>query len=262
MTTFGILGATGNCGTALLELLLSTTDVKIKAYCRSKDKLFRLFPAAADNSRVEVFTGSILDADLLGKAMWGCTAVFLTATTNDNIPGCHISQDLASTVIKALQSWRSSNQEHPPIPKLLQLSSATIDPWLSRKNPWVNAIVRRSAFHVYRDLELSEAILRKHEDWLTTIYIKPGGLSVDVQRGHKLTLDEEESFVSYLDIAGGMIEAAQDPDGRWDNKNVGVINANGKAKFPSGTPKCIIVGLITYYFPFLYPYLPSGTGPA
>jgi len=261
MTSFAILGATGNCGTALLELLLSTTDFKIKAYCRNKDKLFRLVPAAADNERVEVFAGSILDADLLGKAMYGCKAVFLTATTNDNIPGCHISQDLVNTVIKALQNWRSSNKEHPPIPKLLQLSSATLDPWLSRKNPFVNAIVRRSAFHVYRDLELSEEILRKHEDWLTTIYIKPGGLSVDVQRGHKLTLDEEESFVSYLDIAGGMIEAALDPDGRWDNKNVGVVNANGKAKFPPGTPKCIICGLLAYYFPFLYPYLPSGTGP-
>ncbi|RMZ73888.1 hypothetical protein GMOD_00004690 [Pyrenophora seminiperda CCB06] len=262
MVSFSILGATGNCGTALLELLLSTTDAKIKAYCRNKDKLFRLVPAAADNARVEVITGSLLDPEVLGKAMYGCKAVFLTATTNDNIPGCHISQDLSSTVVKALQGWRSSGKEHPPIPKLFQLSSATIDPWLSRKTPFINAIVRRSAFHVYKDLELAEAILRAEEDWLTTVYIKPGGLSVDVQHGHRLTLDDEESFVSYLDIAAGMTEAAQDPDGRWDNKNVGIVNAGAKAKFPSGTPKCIICGLLTYYFPFLHPYLPSGTGPA
>lgn len=262
MTSFAILGATGNCGTAILELLLQTTDARIKAYCRNKDKLFRLVPAAADNSRVEVFTGSILDADLLGKAMYGCKAVFLTATTNDNVPGCHISQDLAQTVIKALQNWKTENKQHPPMPKLVLLSSATIDPWISRKNPWVNAIVRRSAWHVYRDLELAEELLRKNEDWVSCVYIKPGGLSVDIQRGHRLTLDDEESFVSYLDIAAGMIETAMDNDGRWDNKNVGVVNAGGKAKFPSGTPKCIICGLLSFYFPFLHKYLPSGTGPA
>ncbi|KAF2847109.1 StcQ-like protein [Plenodomus tracheiphilus IPT5] len=262
MVSFAILGATGNCGTAILELLLQTTDASIKAYCRNKDKLFRLVPAAANNPRVEVFAGSILDADLLGKAMYGCRAVFLTASTNDNIPGCHISQDLAHTVIKALQSWKFENEAHLSIPKLVLLSSATIDPWISRKNPWVNAIVRRSAWHVYRDLELAEEFLRKHEDWVSCVYIKPGGLSVDIQRGHRLTLDDEESFVSYLDIAAGMIETAMDNDGKWDNKNVGVVNTGGKAKFPPGTPKCIACGLLAFYFPFLHPYLPKGTGPA
>lgn len=262
MTSFAILGATGNCGTALLNLLLTTTDVKIKAYCRNKDKLFRLVPAAADNARVEVFAGSILDADLLGKAMYGCEAVFLTATTNDNVPGCHISQDLAHTVIKALEGWKVDSKKDVAMPRLVLLSSATIDPWISRKNPWVNAIVRRSAWHVYRDLELAEEFLRKHEDWVKCVYIKPGGLSVDIQRGHQLTLDDEESFVSYLDIAAGMIETAMDGEGKWDNKNVGVVNKGGKAKFPAGTPKCIICGLLSFYFPFLHKYLPSGTGPA
>ncbi|KAF2024551.1 StcQ-like protein [Setomelanomma holmii] len=262
MTSFAVLGATGNCGTAILELLLQTTDATIKAYCRNKDKLFRLVPAAVNNPRVEVFAGSILDAELLGKTMYGCKAVFLTATTNDNVPDCHISQDLVHTVIKALSNWKSEDKAHPRIPKLVLLSSATLDPWISRKNPWVNAIVRRSAWHVYRDLELAEEFLRKQEDWVSCVYIKPGGLSVDIQRGHRLTLDDEESFVSYLDIAAGMIETAMDNDGKWDNKNVGVVNAGGKAKFPSGTPKCIICGLLSFYFPFLHPYLPTGTGPA
>lgn len=262
MATYSILGATGNCGTALLELLLQTTEARVKAYCRNKEKLERLVPAVVNNERVEIFTGSISDADLIGKAMYGSRAVFLTATTNDNVPGCHISQDLVHTVIEALQRVRSRDKAQTEIPKLVLLSSATIDPWISRKNPWVNAIVRRSAWWVYKDLELAEQYLRSHEDWVSCVYIKPGGLSVDVQRGHRLTLDDEESFVSYLDIAAGMIETAQDPQGRWDNKNVGVVNANGKAKFPPGTPKCIICGLLTYYFPFLHPYLPKGTGPA
>lgn len=258
--SYAILGATGNCGTALLDLLLKSSDAKIKAYCRSKEKLLRLVPVAAESKRLEIHTGSIHDVELFATVMSGCHSVFLTATTNDNIPGCHISQDLAKTVIQALQTIRTRDPL-AKMPRLVLLSSATIDPWISRNNKAINAIVRRSAWHVYRDLELAEEYLRKH-DWVSCVYIKPGGLSVDIQRGHRLTLDEEESFVSYLDIAAAMIESADAPAGQWDNKNVGVVNANGKAKFPRGTPSCLFFGLLRYYFPWLHKYLPTGTGPA
>lgn len=133
-------------------------------------------------------------------------------------------------MIAALE--RKKSEKEYTIPRLVLLSSATIDPWISRKSPWVNTIVRRSAWHVYHDLELAEAFLRQHEDCAPCVYIKPGGLSVDVQRGHRLTLDEEESFVSYADIAAGMVEVADSGKGEWNNKNVGVVNANGKARFP------------------------------
>jgi hypothetical protein len=91
--------------------------------------------------------------------------------------------------------------------------------------------------------------------------MKPGGLSLDIQRGHKLSLDEEETFLSYADLAGAMLEAADDSSNQWDGKNVGVVNATRKAKFAPGTPKCIFFGLIRHYMPYLHPYLPS-TGPA
>lgn len=256
---YSILGATGNCGTALLNVCLQTPNIRVKVYCRNREKLFRLVPESKDNDRVEIFIGSILDTELLGKAMADCSAVFLTASTNDNIPGCHISQDLARTVIEALEKKK---EQTTAIPKLVLLSSATLDPWISRKHPWVNRVVKRSAWHVYKDLELAESFLRQYHSWAPCVYIKPGGLSVDIQRGHQLTLDEEESFVSYLDVAAGMLEAAGDTDGKWDNRNVAVINANGKAKFPQGTPMCIAIGLLRYYFPFLHPYLPNNTGPA
>lgn len=262
MPTYTILGVTGNCGIALLQLLLKAPEAHIKVYCRNQDKLHRLVPEVIDSKKVEVFTGSILDVDLFCKAMSGSQAVFLTATTNDNIPGCHISQDLARTVIAGLQKIRSESGEEVKMPKLALLSSATLDQWLSRKTPWINAILMRSAWHVYHDLDLAEAFLRQHEDWVQCIYIKPGGLSVDIQRGHQLTLDAEESFVSYLDIAAGMIEAVDDPAGSWDRKNVAIVNSNGGAKFPPGTPRCIVLGLLRYYFPFLHAYLPGNAGPA
>lgn len=259
MPTYTILGGTGNGGTALIELLLQRADTRIKVYCRNQEKLWRLIPATQNHPRVEVFTGNITDIDLFAKALDGARAAFLVASTNDNVPGCRISQDLARTVISALERKKKEQDNH--IPKLVLLSSATIDPWISREHPWVNAIIRRSAWHVYRDLELAEAHLRQNEDWAPCVYIKPGGLSVDKQRGHRLTLDEEESFVSYADIAAGMIEAADAEPGAWNTKNVGVVNTNGGAKFPPGTPRCIVLGLLRFYFPMLHAWLPTGAGP-
>lgn len=265
---YAVLGATGNCGLALMRLLLARDGVKINAYCRDRTKLYRLVPEILDNKRVEVFEGSIGDEELLANCMRNCCAAFLVASTNDNLPGCHISQDLVHSIIKAFKKLKESRNDPEPgsaivLPKLCLLSSSTLDRQLSRNmGTFFRHIITRSAWYVYEDLRLAEEILRQEEDWITAIYMKPGGLSVDVQRGHELSLDLDQTFVSYLDVAAGMIEACDDPDGQWDMKNVSVRNIPGvgTAGFPPGTPACIFFGLVRYFLPFLHPYLPV-TGP-
>ncbi|KAF2795022.1 NAD-dependent epimerase [Melanomma pulvis-pyrius CBS 109.77] len=249
--TYAVLGATGHCGLALMQLLLAREGVRINAYCRNQTKLYRLLPEIVDEKRVQVYEGSINDEELLANCIRSCSVVFLVASTNDNVPGCHISQDLAHSVIRALRKLKNSHDDSETesvvvIPKLCLLSSSTIDNHLSRHmGTFFRHIITRSAFHVYEDLRLGEEILRQEEDWITTIYMKPGGLSVDVQLGHELSLEEDQSFISYLDVAAGMIEACDDPKGQWDMKNVSVRN---------------IAGVVRYFIPFLHPYLPS-TGP-
>lgn len=255
ITTFAIMGCTGNTGTAIIQHLLDTPNVKINAYCRNKAKLFNAMPATRENKKVEVFEGSIQDVDLLARCMQGARAVFLLASTNDNVPGCRISQDLSLATVTALKKLKADSDSFQP-PKLVLLSSATVDDYLSRKIPYFRPIMLRAASNVYEDLRRTETFLRAQEDWLTTIYIKPGGLSKDIGRGHKLTLHDEETFLSYVDLAAGMIEAASDTSDQWDGKNVGVINAGRKAKFERSTPATIFFGLIRHYFPFLHPYLP------
>ena len=123
---------------------------------------------------------------------------------------------------------------------------------------WIfQVILARAASQVYEDLRVTEEILRAEEDWLSTVFIKPGGLSVDVQRGHALSLEEERSPLSYLDLAAGMIEAGDDPEGRWDMQNVGVCYTNGRASAPKGALACLAMGTLRHYFPFLHPYLPT-----
>jgi putative NADH-flavin reductase len=264
MATYAILGSTGNCGSALIQNILKSPKNKINAYCRNRAKLQRLLPGVIENKRVKVFEGSIHDVQLMVDCLRGTDAIFLTVTTNDNIPGCRLSQDSASCVIQALEIIKAESEPRRKMPKLVLLSSATIDDHLARDMPrWFRPIMLTAASYVYEDLRITETLLRSHEDWLTTIYIKPGGLSPDVARGHQLSLDEEESFISYLDLSAAMLEAVEDQEGRFDGKNVGVVNSTRGvgAKFPRGTPLCIAMGLMRHFFPWLHPYLPS-TGPA
>ncbi|KAK4168181.1 hypothetical protein QBC43DRAFT_115642 [Cladorrhinum sp. PSN259] len=262
-STYAVLGATGNTGKGLILNLLKSPRNKVNAYCRNKNKLFQQLPEAAQTKQVQVFEGNILDVGLMEQCIRGTKAVFLVVTSNDNIPGCRLSQDQCNSVIQALQNIRT----HSPgakLPKLILLSSATIDDYLARHMPkWFRPIMLRAASHVYDDLRIAEKFLRSHSDWVSTIFIKPGGLSVDVARGHQLSLDEEESFISYLDLSAAMIEAADDSEGQYDGRNVGVVNAKRGvgAAFPRGTPLCITVGLLRHYFPWMHPYLPN-TGPS
>ncbi|KAF2238272.1 hypothetical protein EV356DRAFT_526090 [Viridothelium virens] len=259
MVTYAVLGSTGNCGTALIRILSQRPEARIHAYCRNKTKLLQLFPELFSSQQAEIFEGSIEDVDLLASCVRHCRTIFMVVSTNDNIPGCRLSQDTAIGVISALQSSRKLKGIQ--MPKLVLLSSATIDDHFSRHLPYLlRQILLRSASNVYNDLRKTEELLREQESWLTTIFVKPGALSVDEQRGHALSLTEEESPISYLDLAAAMVEAADDLEGRYDTRNVSVVSTNGKAKFPSGTPMCILMGLLSHFVPFIHPYLPS-TGP-
>ena len=246
-----------------MENLLTKDGVVVHAYCRNRAKLLRLLPQIEKDERVKIFEGSIQDVDLLVSCLRGARAVFLVASTNDNIPGCRVGQDTALAVIGALENLKLKDGGGPAKPpKLLLLSSATIDPHFSRHVPWLlQLILLRSASHVYQDLRETERILRAQESWLTTIYVKPGALSVDAQRGHRLSLTDQDGPLSYLDLAAAMIEAADDTEGRYDFRNVSVVPTNGPAKFPAGTPMCILMGLLKHYLPFLHGVLPATAGP-
>ena len=255
MATYAVLGATGNCGSSLIQVLLQSPNIKVHAYCRNKAKLTRKLPEVVESKRVQIFDGRIDDVDLLASCIRGCRAVFLTVTMNDNIPGCSVSQETARSVILALQNLKAESKSELRIPKLVLLSSATIDDHLARKMPiWFRPIMLRAGSNVYEDLRVTERFLRAQQDWVSTIFIKPGGLAIDKPRGYKLSLDEENSFISYLDLAAAMLEAAGSDD--YDMKNVSVVNTGGSAAFPRGTPLCIFYGLLRHYFPWLHPYLP------
>jgi len=257
MANYAVFGATGNCGRSLIEVLLQSPNTKIQAYCRNKAKLTRMMPKTVATNRVQIFEGQIDDVELFASCTRGCKAVFLTVSMNDNLPGCRVSQDTTITLLSALEILKAEVDSHIKMPKIVVLSSSSLDESLCRNLPrWFHWIIVRANSNVYEDLRVQERVLRSQQDWLSSIFIKPGGLVLDKQRGHKLNLDEQETFVSYLDLAAAMVEAAEDPDNRYDMKNVSVHNMGGSARTPPGLPLLILCGMLRHFFPWLHPYLP------
>lgn len=252
---YAVLGATGNCGSALIQTLLTQPSKYINAYCRDRTKLECQLGDTNGNGRVHIFEGNLSDVDLIAACMQGCHAVFLCVSTNDNVPGCHMAQDAAAVVVQALR--RSKESRAADLPKVVLLSSGTVDEPFSQHVPsLLLPVLLRSASHVYRDIKIAEEILQAQSDWLTSIYMKPGALSVDQSRGYALSITEQNGPTSYSDLAAAMIEAADDPDGQYDQKSVSTVCTHGPAKFPPGTVLCILLGLLRHYIPWLHPYLP------
>lgn len=262
--TYAVLGATGNCGSALINIILhDKPKARINAYCRNRSKLLKKMPDAGSSDRVEIFEGGIQDTQLLAKCVAGSKAVFLCVSTNDNIPGCRLSQDTTISLLKALRELEelSAKLDHEhKLPKVVLLSSGTVDETFSQHVPaLLLPILLRSASYVYKDIVEAEKMLRAEQDWLTSIYVKPGALSVDTRRGFALSLTEQHGPTSYLDLAAGMLAAVDDEQRLYDGKSVSLICTNGAAQFPKGTAMCILSGLLRHYFPWMHSYLPSDT---
>jgi hypothetical protein len=170
-----------------------------------------------------------------------------------------------TVVIKALQGLKKESEstgKPVKLPKVILLSSGTVDERFPRHVPrLLLPILLRSASYVYQDLINTEKLLDQEKSWLTSVYMKPGALSVDEPRGYALSLDDQTCPTAYLDLAAAMVEVTDDTSGQYGGKSVSMVCTNVPAKFPSGTPLCIVTGLLRHYFQWLHPYLPLDTGP-
>ena len=256
MATYAVFGATGNCGSSLIQVLLQSPHNEIRAYCRNKQKLIHMIPGITETNRVQIFEGQIDNVDLFTSCIRDCKVVFLAVTMNDNLPGCRVAQDTTITLLSALEKLKSEDTPMK-MPKVVVLSSASLEDRLCGNTPgWFHWIITHTNSNIYEDLRVQERMLRAEQDWLSSIFVKPGGLVLDKQRGHKLDFDEQETFISYLDLAGAMIEAGEDPDGRYDMRDVTVHNTGGSARFPPTLPLLFLFGIMRHFFPWLHPYLP------
>lgn len=249
---YAILGATGSTGQNLLKLLAKSPENQINVYIRSRAKLERIFPSIATQSNVHIFEGRLHDLDLMRRCVADVSAVFSVVATNDNIRNCSIAQDAASVLVETLQVIRDTD-EQARLPRLIFLSSRSVNNSINDHASFGHWLVAKAFCNIYGDLVKAEAFLREHEDWLNVVFIQPGGLSSDpVQRGHMLSVTESAGgFLSYVDLAAGMIEVAQSGD-VYDWKGVCVNPASTETKFEWMAPYHLTRGLWQCFWQWLF----------
>lgn len=258
MPSYAILGATGNCGRSLLQILSQDPTASVHAYVRSGAKLrSQNRSLGIDDTNLSIYEGSISDTAVIRSCITGTRAVFLAIALSHNQPECTVAQETARSVVAALKEIRAQDPL-AKLPRVIVLSSATIDDHLSRHVPrLVRWLLLTCSSYVYADLVEAEKYLRAHGDWLSTTFMKPGGLAQDVQRGHELSTERDHTFISYLDLAAGMVEVADAEGEKWDMANVSVVPAGGNrgAGFEWMAPVNLVKGLLCHFFPWTTAYM-------
>ncbi|KAL4945004.1 hypothetical protein BDV06DRAFT_232180 [Aspergillus oleicola] len=255
MPCFAVLGATGNIGRAILQILLDRREHRIHAYCRSQEKLFRLCPNAETSPNLTVFQGDLRDEWIVDKCLRGTDAVFLAVAIVDNMPGCTVAVQTADAVIASLERLQRASPRLR-LPRLVVVSSASLEPSFCSDIPApVHWVLTTAASYLYRDLAAAEAFLRAQSGWLSVTFVKPGGLVHDQRRGHEVRLDRAQTPLSFLDLAAGMIEVAEAEDDRYHMRSVSVVPTSNQVRFPWDGVYYAFTGLLFHFLPWTYRYL-------
>ncbi|KAI9651907.1 MAG: hypothetical protein M1831_007487 [Alyxoria varia] len=256
MPTYAILGATGKTGQCIVSNLLAqpSSNLSIHALVRSRSKLEKQLESPTP-ANVIIHEGAMSDIPLLVECVKGTQAVFITVGPPGNMPDCAIMQDTVNALIPALRQIHA--EKGAKVPKIVLLSSAAIESYLCEDIPYlVHQLLLTASHYIYEDLRVAEALLRAESAWLACTFVKPGGLSHDVPVGHKLSTERQHTFISFSDLAAGMIDVAGDEVERWDQANVSVLPKDGSgAHIPWGAmlvelPKSVLC----YWVPRLYQY--------
>lgn len=250
MPTYAILGASGFTGSSILTLLLKDPENCLNVYVRSKLKLLALFPGLEENKSVRIFDGRLDDIHLIASCISpDVNIVFSVLGLNENIPGIRIAQDGAQAIVAAL-CYPNPNESAKTPPRIVFLSSASINSRIAaNESPFILGFVKRAFSYAYEDLALAEAYLRLHESWLNVTFVTPGGLVEDEQKGHVLSLDHSQTFLSYPDLAAAMIEIAESSGYNW--LGVGVLPKGKDVKIEWKAPAQMARGLVWHYLPWI-----------
>jgi putative NADH-flavin reductase len=251
MSSYAILGATGQTGQALFTQLTSSKENSLHLFARSKTKLLEQNPSlSSPPPNIKLFIGGLSDTSLLTSCIRDVEVVFCVVATNNSTPGCHIAQDSAKAVLSAMSELRSTGSE-VSLPRLVILSAAPVSFVLKKSIPSpVSWMLWRALGHLYRDLEAAEAQMKRERSWLRATFVYPGGLSNvgdDRVLGHKVTTEDAGSgFMSYGDLAAGMIEIADERTGKYDWVDVSVIPTTKGTKVAYGAVVRMLFGSILF----------------
>ncbi|PWN36431.1 uncharacterized protein FA14DRAFT_26 [Meira miltonrushii] len=255
---YAIFGATGTIGSLLMQEILScSSNTTVHAFCRSREKLLKCINNEDHKARVKIFEGSLDDIELLQNCIKEANVIVLAIAPKGNIPNNHLVENTAKNMIKAVQSLKNIKAN-----RIVLVSSAGTEHRFMHANSSALflAILDRALFHVYRDLEAAEKVLRANESLIPSTYVKPSALSHNfgynpyrkpsAKNVFKLDFQNANFPCSYFDFVHGVMEVADEKSDLYENKSV-ATNSIGKVSFPIEAPVQLFVGLVVFYLPFL-----------
>ncbi|CAI7587892.1 unnamed protein product [Penicillium manginii] len=178
-----LLGATGNTGRLVLQKLLDSSDISfgINIYVRSRAKL-EIQDCLAD-------VGTII----------------CTLGENENVPGVTVMEDFARATINALSTLQSKTKDSIK-PRLIMLSSATLNPRFAAARPALLHWMIRNAFDKpYNDLIKAQNMLLAVPDLLFVTLIQPNALVEEDSTGCVVSTEFAHMACSYEDLAEGFL---------------------------------------------------------
>ncbi len=251
MPTFCIIGGAGRTGQLLLQNLASSGENQVRVYVRNKAKLEKLFPKLVSQDNLSVFEGSIKDVDLLQQCIGTSNTLFLVTAPADNDPMNTVLYDTAHTVVTALRRRQQKNEEAQS-PHIVVLSTATINPTFNQYTPRIVQFLLTTALNnKYKAFRQTEDYLQLQHDWIKLTFVQPGGMVEDSAQGYRLSLHDTKTFLSFADLALGMIEIAQDSQ-LYEGKFVSVVPTGSAVKKNLGVPAILLKGYLWRFFPRLY----------
>lgn len=120
MPSYTIIGATGNLGGALIQLLLTAPNRHINVYIRSRSRLLQQDPEIGESTDVTMVEGALTNISLQTSVLSApVAAAFCVTGMNENIPDMPIAQDTTHSVVAAFSQDRSGNPNNGQPPRLI-----------------------------------------------------------------------------------------------------------------------------------------------
>ncbi|CAH0046915.1 unnamed protein product [Clonostachys solani] len=250
-----LFGATGGTGSATVRSLLQRYDplLELRLMVRSKAKLLKLIPELRHKSNLVIHEGQLTDTATVRSCVENADIIICTIGENDNRPGCRPIQDIAKSIIDAIQELKSSSVDWKR-PRLILLSSSTWNErFASHEGVVINWLLKAAFYYPYLDLRLATAMFEGSSDLLSLLLVQPSALVQDEPSGMAISAQWVSVAVSYADLGEGFAELAlEESYARLHAVGVsskGAIGGEGLRKYGFELVSRIIRGLFIGYMP-------------
>lgn len=179
---------------------------------------------------IHIIEGTPNNTQAMEKCLKDVDVIMACIGSNVSQAGITVSYDTAAAIVSALQSHRDSQNSTYKPPTIIQLRSASLNPILKARGPWIARVVASFCFYyVYEDVTRACNLFISSEEkspgLLSYIFVDPPSIhdaDGTTPTGVKLILDEPQNpIISYADLGVAFCEITGRRD-EFHGKGVGV----------------------------------------